>query len=112
MARLEPRQGKVHVQVRYSPFAARASDDSCRLSGNSPNSLDDRHDRITVVLLMTPEGVPSWAQDPRILQELQSSFVVPQDVRIGTYDSYGDGWHKNNLTFLKDLAESGHVTGE
>lgn len=75
-------------------------------------SVAPQHDRITVVLLMTPEGAPVWAQDPRILQVLKGHFVVSQDVRIGTYDSYGDGWHKNNLTFLKDLAESGHVTGE
>lgn len=75
-------------------------------------TVEPGHQRITVAVLMTPEQVPGWASDPRVLEVFAPQFIRPQQVFLATYDNFGDGWKKFGLTFAKDLAETGHYVGE
>ncbi|MFE8872078.1 hypothetical protein ACE4RV_02635 [Acetobacter persici] len=75
-------------------------------------TIEPGHQRITVAVLMTPEQVPGWASDPRVLEVFASQFIRPQQVFLATFDNFGDGWKKFGLTFAKDLAETGHYVGE
>ncbi|WP_367159811.1 hypothetical protein ABUE34_12160 [Kozakia baliensis] len=75
-------------------------------------TVETGHQRITVAVLMTPEQVPGWASDPRVLEVFAPQFIRPQQVFLATYDNFGDGWKKFGLTFAKDLAETGHYVGE
>lgn len=75
-------------------------------------TVEPGHQRITVAVLMTPEQVPGWASDPRVLEVFAPQFIRPQQVFLATFDNFGDGWKKFGLTFAKDLAETGHYVGE
>ncbi|MCP9319602.1 hypothetical protein KBX73_07440 [Acetobacter persici] len=75
-------------------------------------TIEPGHQRITVAVLMTPEQVPGWASDPRVLEVFAPQFIRPQQVFLATFDNFGDGWKKFGLTFAKDLAETGHYVGE
>ncbi|MDG6094691.1 hypothetical protein LOC54_06145 [Acetobacter sp. AN02] len=71
-------------------------------------TVEPGHQRITVAVLMTPEQVPGWSSDPRVLEVFAPQFIRPQQVFLATFDNFGDGWKKFGLTFAKDLAETGH----
>lgn len=75
-------------------------------------TVEPGHQRITVAVLMTPEQVPGWIRDPRVLEVFAPQFIRPQQVFLATYDNFGDGWKKFGLTFAGDLAENGHDVGE
>lgn len=75
-------------------------------------TIEPGHQRITVAVLMTPEQVPGWASDPRVLEVFAPQFIRPQQMFLATFDNFGDGWKKFGLTFAKDLAETGHYVGE
>ncbi|MCG4262597.1 hypothetical protein K6W36_18975, partial [Acetobacter senegalensis] len=70
-------------------------------------TIEPGHQRITVAVLMTPEQVPGWSSDPRVLKVFAPQFIRPQQAFMATFDNFGDGWKKFGLTFAKDLAETG-----